>query len=272
MVINSIKTVSISEFCQTVSYFSISFRSYSAFVGDYNRTEPQPQPAVINQKLQQQQQQQPQSMYDLNMLSGDHSKNKLSKQPHHSTEQQQMNPISISECSQPTLSQIMPPQQEQQPPQQQQQEPPRTQFVANFNPQMHSHSNTAMQQQQQHTNASTMDELSKAYGSNKSDAASQLCERNDIFLTDKNWPGVSKLGDPKDNVAVDKLEADETGAFGDILGGFGEGDDDEILKSLTAEIGDDFNILEYADPELDEINGSQNLLNKLDFDESQKPI
>ncbi|XP_058977242.1 histone-lysine N-methyltransferase 2C isoform X2 [Musca domestica] len=243
----------------------------NAFVGDYNRTEPQPQPAVINQKLQQQQQQ-PQSMYDLNMLSGDHSKNKLSKQPHHSTEQQQMNPMSISECSQPTLSQIMPPQQDQQPPQQQQQqqEPPRTQFVANFNPQMHSHSNTAMQQQ--HTNASTMDELSKAYGSNKSDAASQLCERNDIFLTDKNWPGVSKLGDPKDNVAVDKLEADETGAFGDILGGFGEGDDDEILKSLTAEIGDDFNILEYADPELDEINGSQNLLNKLDFDESQKPI
>lgn len=53
--------------------------------------------------------------------------------------------------------------------------------------------------------------------------------------------------------------------FGDILGGFGEGDDDDLLKSLTSEIGDDFNILEYADPELD-----VNVLNTLDFDDNEK--
>jgi len=49
------------------------------------------------------------------------------------------------------------------------------------------------------------------------------------------------------------------------LGGFGEGDDDDLLKSLTSEIGDDFNILEYADPELD-----VNVLNTLDFEDNEK--
>ncbi|XP_033250386.1 histone-lysine N-methyltransferase 2C-like [Drosophila miranda] len=57
----------------------------------------------------------------------------------------------------------------------------------------------------------------------------------------------------------------ENVGFGDLLGGLGEGDDDDLLKSLTSEIGDDFNILEYADPELD-----VNVLNTLDFDDNEK--
>ncbi|XP_061398220.1 histone-lysine N-methyltransferase 2C [Musca vetustissima] len=247
-----------STYNSNKNYFQNVYLFYTAFVGDYNRTEAPPPPnAAINQKLQQQQQQTQQSMYDLNILN-DHSKNKLPKQLQHSnTEQQQMNPINIAECSQPSLSQIMQPHQQQlqQQPQQHQQEP-QSPFLTTLNHQIQTQTNTS-------------------YATNKPDAATaaaQLCERNDIFLTDKNWPGVSKLGDPKDNVADKLVENDEAGAFGDILGGFGEGDDDDILKSLTAEIGDDFNILEYADPELDEINGSQNLLNKLDFDENQKPI
>ncbi|XP_053962744.1 histone-lysine N-methyltransferase 2C [Anastrepha ludens] len=63
---------------------------------------------------------------------------------------------------------------------------------------------------------------------------------------------------------LEKLDSDENGAFGDIFGGLGDGNDDDLLKSLTAE--DDFNILEYADPALDELASNPNLLNKLDFE------
>ncbi|XP_017462428.1 PREDICTED: histone-lysine N-methyltransferase 2C isoform X1 [Rhagoletis zephyria] len=63
---------------------------------------------------------------------------------------------------------------------------------------------------------------------------------------------------------LEKLDSDENGAFGDIFGGLGDGNDDDLLKSLTAE--DDFNILEYADPALDELTSNPNLLNKLDFE------
>lgn len=120
----------------------------------------------------------------------------------------------------------------------------------------------------------TLDTVTKVFDPNKADSALQLPERNDIFLTDKSWSSVAKLTDSKDPMTsgVEKLEADENAGLGDILGGFADGDDDDILKSLTAEIGDDFNILEYADPELDEFNGSQTLLNKLDFDENQKTL
>lgn len=122
-----------------------------------------------------------------------------------------------------------------------------------------------------------------------------LSERNDLYLGNKSWSttadgtGSPQLplkvtgGEMKDVMAsggnpmvvqVDKLvvENDENAGLGDILGGFGEGDDDEILKSLTAEIGDDFNILEYADPELDELNGETNLLSQMDFDDHQKTM
>ncbi|XP_055848634.1 histone-lysine N-methyltransferase 2C isoform X2 [Episyrphus balteatus] len=59
---------------------------------------------------------------------------------------------------------------------------------------------------------------------------------------------------------------------GDILKGIedGDDDDDELLKSLTAEMGDDFNILEYGDPELDELSSDQSILNKLVFDDNDK--
>ncbi|XP_034478194.1 histone-lysine N-methyltransferase 2C [Drosophila innubila] len=73
-----------------------------------------------------------------------------------------------------------------------------------------------------------------------------------------------KMSDPQEGISSSAVELENVG-FGDILGGFGEGDDDDLLKSLTSEIGDDFNILEYADPELD-----VNVLNTLDFEDNEK--
>jgi histone-lysine N-methyltransferase MLL3 len=56
---------------------------------------------------------------------------------------------------------------------------------------------------------------------------------------------------------------------GDILGGLGD-DDDDLLDSLTAEMGADFNILEYADPELDTTDDEKtNLLDSLELDDSE---
>ncbi|XP_072939829.1 uncharacterized protein [Epargyreus clarus] len=64
---------------------------------------------------------------------------------------------------------------------------------------------------------------------------------------------------------MDKLEQD-SGNIGevDILGLGGE-DDDELLQSLTAEIGEQFNILEYADPELAALNDAEHLLDGLEL-------
>lgn len=44
-----------------------------------------------------------------------------------------------------------------------------------------------------------------------------------------------------------------------------------ILDSLTAEMGVDFNILEYADPELDTLNDGEkaNLLDSLELDDGE---
>lgn len=70
---------------------------------------------------------------------------------------------------------------------------------------------------------------------------------------------LEKLED--ENAAIGEVEG-----VGDILGDLGEDDDDELLNSLTAEIGADFNILEYADPELNE-GDQDNLLDSLDFDD-----
>lgn len=72
-----------------------------------------------------------------------------------------------------------------------------------------------------------------------------------------------KMGEPQES-AASAVELENVG-FSDLLGGLGEGDDDDLLKSLTSEMGDDFNILEYADPELD-----VNVLNSLDFDDNEK--
>jgi histone-lysine N-methyltransferase MLL3 len=65
---------------------------------------------------------------------------------------------------------------------------------------------------------------------------------------------------------LEKFVKDENaGIEDDILGGLD--DDDELLDSLTAEMGADFNILEYADPELD-TNEKSNLLD-FDLDEPE---
>lgn len=48
----------------------------------------------------------------------------------------------------------------------------------------------------------------------------------------------------------------------DILGGLGE-DDDELL----AEMGADFNILEYADPELEALTGGKTNILDLELEE-----
>jgi [histone H3]-lysine4 N-trimethyltransferase MLL3 len=68
---------------------------------------------------------------------------------------------------------------------------------------------------------------------------------------------------------LEKLEQDENVAMdgvGDILGGLGD-DDDDLLDSLTAEMGADFNILEYADPELEGDDEKNNLLDSLELDD-----
>lgn len=76
-----------------------------------------------------------------------------------------------------------------------------------------------------------------------------------------------------DNVTaeLEKLEQENGGmveveGVGDILGGLAD-DDDDIL----AEMGADFNILEYADPELDALTGGEktNILDSLDLEESE---
>lgn len=72
---------------------------------------------------------------------------------------------------------------------------------------------------------------------------------------------------------IEKLEQEQDEALpgeevGDILGKLGD-DDDELLTSLTAEMGDEFNLLEYADPELDtnESGEKTNLFDSLELDE-----
>lgn len=74
---------------------------------------------------------------------------------------------------------------------------------------------------------------------------------------------------------LEKLEQDDSAVMnevegvGDILGGLGD-DDDDLLDSLTADMGADFNILEYADPELDtELDEKSNLLDSLELDENE---
>lgn len=51
---------------------------------------------------------------------------------------------------------------------------------------------------------------------------------------------------------------------GDILTGLGGEDDEVLFETLTAEIGEQFNILEYADPELAALN-DEHILDGLDL-------
>ncbi|XP_047528678.1 histone-lysine N-methyltransferase 2C-like [Vanessa atalanta] len=82
---------------------------------------------------------------------------------------------------------------------------------------------------------------------------------------DKQETGADQGTDEMDIGDMDKLEQD-TGNIGevDILTGLGGEDDEELLESLTAEIGEQFNILEYADPELAAL-GDEHLLDGLDL-------
>lgn len=66
---------------------------------------------------------------------------------------------------------------------------------------------------------------------------------------------------------LEKLEE-----VGDILGDLGEDDDDEFLKTFTADMGVDFNILEYAESEFDALDEAEqsNLLDSLDFDDTEE--
>lgn len=91
----------------------------------------------------------------------------------------------------------------------------------------------------------------------------QHIEMKNVDQDGKNQLDI-KISESQEVMSSTAVELENVG-FGDILGGFGEGDDDDLLKSLTSEIGDDFNILEYADPELD-----VNVLNTLDFDDNEK--
>jgi hypothetical protein len=91
---------------------------------------------------------------------------------------------------------------------------------------------------------------------------------------------VNQSGNPTDaegipdsvTAELEKLEQDENAGMDGvegILGGLGD-DDDDLLDSLTADICEDFNILEYADPELDTTDDEKtNLLDSLELDESE---
>lgn len=89
--------------------------------------------------------------------------------------------------------------------------------------------------------------------------------------TTVNQPTTDTEGIPDSVTAeLEKLEQDENvgmDGVGDILGGLGD-DDDDLLNSLTAEMGADFNILEYADPELDTTDEKSTLLDSLEMDEN----
>ena len=109
----------------------------------------------------------------------------------------------------------------------------------------------------------------------------QMTNQRTGNVTDENIQGSQSqlnqnVGDAEgipDSVTaeLEKLEQDENAVMGevDILGGLGD-DDDDLLDSLTAEMGADFNILEYADPELDTTDDEKtNLLDSLELDESE---
>uniref|UniRef100_A0A182MF99 Histone-lysine N-methyltransferase n=1 Tax=Anopheles culicifacies TaxID=139723 RepID=A0A182MF99_9DIPT len=87
--------------------------------------------------------------------------------------------------------------------------------------------------------------------------------------------GASEIPDSV-SAELEKLEQEDNTGMGEVEGVgdlLGELDDDdaELLDSLTAEMGEDFNILEYADPELDTTDGEKsNLLDSLELDEDAK--
>ncbi|XP_052740662.1 histone-lysine N-methyltransferase 2C isoform X2 [Bicyclus anynana] len=102
-------------------------------------------------------------------------------------------------------------------------------------------------------------------------AAQQMAEQKQIAAsqgnatTDKQDSGHDQGTDEMDIGDMDKLEQD-TGNIGevDILTGLSGEDDEKLLESLTSEIGEQFNILEYADPELAAL-GDEHLLDGLDL-------
>lgn len=58
---------------------------------------------------------------------------------------------------------------------------------------------------------------------------------------------------------------------GDILTGLSGEDDEELLESLTAEMGEQFNILEFADPELAALNDAEHILDGLELADDAAP-
>ncbi|KAF9417773.1 hypothetical protein HW555_005187 [Spodoptera exigua] len=79
--------------------------------------------------------------------------------------------------------------------------------------------------------------------------------------------------DEMDMGDMDKLEQDGSniGEVGDILTGLGGEDDEELFETLTAEIGEQFNILEYADPELAALNDAEHILDGLELADDGMP-
>ncbi|KAL0832574.1 hypothetical protein ABMA28_000774 [Loxostege sticticalis] len=110
-------------------------------------------------------------------------------------------------------------------------------------------------------------------------AAQQQMEQNKRNVMSQQGGGENKQesnqdqgNDEMDMGDMDKLEQD-TGNIGevDILTGLGGEDDEELLESLTAEIGEQFNILEYADPELAALNDAEHILDGLELAEDGMP-
>lgn len=133
-----------------------------------------------------------------------------------------------------------------------------------INPSTDSMSSTNMAQQQVPTNVqSNMNNPIQQCAPNVQSTEQQQQPMNtDNFINMEPKMNHGELEKMDDLEKMDKLEDD------DLLGALG-GEDDDDLFSFAEEMGSDFNILEYADPELD-AEGEANLLDSLDFDDTDE--
>ncbi|CAB3239125.1 unnamed protein product [Arctia plantaginis] len=105
------------------------------------------------------------------------------------------------------------------------------------------------------------------------DQKSNIIQTNAQGVEPKQETGQEQGSDEMDMGDMDKLEQDSAniGEVGDILTGLGGEDDEELFETLTAEIGEQFNILEYADPELAALNDAEHILDGLELADDGMP-
>lgn len=145
-----------------------------------------------------------------------------------------------------------------------------------------------IQQQQTETNVTILTQrLSRPHNITQLQQISNVSNINDNINNSTNSNNLAASVDQQSNsisdsaeipdsvtAELENLEQDESVVMGevegvgDILGGLGD-DDDDLLVSLTSDLDADFNLLEYADPELDSTDDVKtNLLDSLELDEN----